>query len=304
MLTSDAHLQKALEEYNEKVDRLERDDNTRELLDAYINRGCILSMMGSNVSAISDFDDAIDIITDLENSGNTVDAGYFVKVYISRGELENDSTGKDMADDYRIAASKLDLVGPGSKYFDEKSLINTCLDCAGDLIDNGFPEDAVPFIDKVHSMVSGKDDEYSRNYLLEAYNLYGQSLMDNEEYEKAYGYFTKAVDLGKALYDEGLISDEMDLVLAYVSRGDIDEHLEKDKEYFDDREAAIEILEDMKSLGALDDEELLSTLHGEIARAYMMKQDIKKAERHLLKQVSFNLSGSTEYLGENRYEDE
>ncbi|MCQ2078755.1 MAG: hypothetical protein MJZ38_01670 [archaeon] len=304
MLTSDAHLEKALEEYNEKVDRLEREDNVRELLDAYINRGCILSMMGSNVSAISDFDDAIDIITDLENSGNTVDAGYFVKVYTARGELQTDSAGKDMADDYRVAASKLGQLVPGSRYFDEKATINTCLDCAGDLIDNEYPDDAMPFVEKVLSIVSERTDDVSRNYLLETLNLLGQAHMANEEDQEAYEAFSKAVVLGQGLYDAGVISDEMDLVLAYVSKGDMDERLEKKDEYFADREAAIEMMEDLRSVGGLDDEELLSSLHGEIAQAYMARGEIQKAERHLLKQVSYSLAGSTEDLGENNYAEE
>ena len=62
MRSSDAHLEKALDEYNSKVSELEDGNDMPALLDAYINRGCVLSMLDSTVSAISDFDSAIDII--------------------------------------------------------------------------------------------------------------------------------------------------------------------------------------------------------------------------------------------------
>jgi hypothetical protein len=69
MRSSDAHLEKALEEYNGTVSELEDGDDLPALLDAYINRGCILSMLDSTVSAISDFDSAIDVIDELKERG-------------------------------------------------------------------------------------------------------------------------------------------------------------------------------------------------------------------------------------------
>ena len=58
-------------------------------------------------------------------------------------------------------------------------------------------------------------------------------------------------------------------------------------------------MEEMKACGTLDDEELLSDLHGEVASIYMGKGDMATAEKHLLKQVSYNLNGSTEYMRDN-----
>lgn len=299
MRSSDAHLERALEEYNDKVNDLESRGERKELLDAYINRGCVLSMMGCSTSAIDDFNEAIDIMTELENSGNSVDAGYFVKAFISRGELQTDEHAKNMADDYRIAASRLKELCSESKYFDERKILELCIVCAGDLIENEYPLDSRPFTDKGLSMVIGKEDVLSRNAYVEISNFAGQACMDIGENQKAHQYFTESVRMGQSLFDEDQLADEMDLVLAYVSKGDMDEVLGLDKEFFADREAAIEMMEDMRAMGSLDDEELLSNLHGEVAQAYMKKGDIKSAEKHLLKQVSYNLSGSTEYLNEN-----
>ncbi|MCQ2085636.1 MAG: hypothetical protein MJZ21_05790 [archaeon] len=52
----------------------------------------------------------------------------------------------------------------------------------------------------------------------------------------------------------------------------------------------------MKICGKLDDDELLSNLHQEVARAYMDRGKIKETEKHLLKQISYNLRGSIDYL--------
>ncbi|MCQ2084876.1 MAG: hypothetical protein MJZ21_01860 [archaeon] len=303
MRSSDAHLERALEEYNDKVNRLEDEGNTKELLDAYINRGMILSMMECNVSAIDDFNEAISIITDLENSGHSVDPGYFVKCYISRGELQSVDGGDSMADDYCIAASRLKELQPTSKYYDERKIIDMCSNCAGDMIDSEHPVEALDFINKGMSLLVGRTEDDYRNCYVEFSNLLGQYYMDTTEAQKAYDTFKESIRVAKELYESGKLDEMMDLVLAYVSKGDMDEVLELESEFFADREAAIELMEDMKICGTLDDDELLSSLHGEIAQAYMQKGKIKEAEKHLMKQVSYNLSGSTEYLNGD-YDDE
>jgi len=299
MRPSEAHLEKALEEFNDKVDRLERDGDDRGLLDAYINRGCVLSMMDSVVSAIDDFNEAAEIISGLQRKGETVDPGYIVKTYVSRGELQSEGTMKDMLDDYRVAASVLKDLKEGSKYYDREGIVTMCVNCAGDLIEFDFTEDSEPFTKKGLELVVGRNDRFSRNAYVKLNNLSGQACMDDENNKTALKYFDEAVRVAQELAIKDELDDRMDMVYAYVSRGDVEEFLKMDGKLLEDREAAISILEDMKYKGALDDDELLSNLHGETAQLYMKAGRIKDAERHLLKQVSYNLSGSTEYLNEN-----
>ena len=299
MRPSETHLEKALEEFNDKVDRLERDGDVRGLLDAYINRGCVLSMMDSVVSAIDDFNEAAEIITELRDRGEKVDAGYVVKTYVSRGELQSEATMKNMLDDYRETASVLGELGDGSKYYDRQGIIQMCIDCAGDLIEYDYTDDSKPFTDKGLALVVGKSDRFSRNAYVKLNNLSGQACMDDENNKAALRYFDEAVRVAGELDSAGELVDRMDLVYAYVSRGDVEEFLKMEDKLIADREAAIELLEDLKVKGALDDDELLSNLHGETAQLYMKAGRIKDAERHLLKQVSYNLAGSTDYLNDN-----
>lgn len=299
MRSSDSYLEKALAEFNDKVNALEGTGSERELVDAYINRGCVLSMMDSIYSAIDDFQEAIDLMKKLESEGTALDPGYTIKAYVSRGELQSEETMKDMLDDYRVAASRLGDVGDSCKFYDRKNLIGMCIDCAGDLVDNDFCEDAMPFIEKGLSLVVGKDSAYDRNRYVELNNLAGQARMDGESSEAALKYFSEAVRVGKDLISAGELESEMDLVLAYVYKGDVEDALGRTEDLLSDREAAIDLLETLKYENRLDDEELLSNLHGETAQLYMKQGRIKDAEKHLVKQVAYNLSGSTQYLDEN-----
>ena len=299
MRSSDAHLEKALEEYNEKVSRLEENGTPRELLDAYINRGCILSMLGSRVSAITDFDDAIDIIDSLESAGEDVDAGYIVKAYISRGELQTESTAKDMADDYRRASEEFPRLNPGCRYYGEKEIVTMCTDCAGDLVDNDLHEYALPFVEKGLSLTEGREDIPSRNAHASLLNLMGETYMGMDEAEKALQAFGKAAVECERLYDEDELGDPMELVSALVFMGDLFEFLKDDRSFLESREKAITVLEDLRIVGALDNEDMLSDLHGDVARVLMAKGKMAEAEKHLLKQVSYNLNGSTDYMDEN-----
>jgi tetratricopeptide (TPR) repeat protein len=299
MRSSDAHLEKALDEYNSKVSELEDGNDMPALLDAYINRGCVLSMLDSTVSAISDFDSAIDIIDELEENGTEVDPGCIFKVYTSRGELMSDGTGHDMSQDYKKAAEVLDKLEPGCRYYDVRNLVTACLTCAHDLIDAELPDYAVPFLEKALKYLDPAGDIPSRNRYTETKNLLGQALVDSDP-DRAFEEFSDALKVADSLYTSAQLEDESQIVISLYFLGEIcrDTDRSKDK-YLFYREEAIRVMEEMKACGTLDDEELLSELHGEVAGIYMGKGDMATAEKHLLKQVSYNLNGSTEYMRDN-----
>lgn len=299
MRSSDAHLEKALEEYNGTVSELEDGDDLPALLDAYINRGCILSMLDSTVSAISDFDSAIDVIDELRENGTKVDPGCIFKVYVSRGELMSDGTGHDMSQDYKKAAEVLDSLEPGCRYYDWKKLVSACLTCAHDLLDAELPEYAVPFLEKALRYLDPEGDIETRNGYIEAKNCLGQALVDSDP-DRAFKEFSDALSVADALYTSAQLDDESELVLSLYFLGDICRDTDRGEDkYLSYREEAIRVMEEMKACGTLEDEELLSDLHGEVARIYMGRGDMATAEKHLLKQVSYNLNGSTEYMRDN-----
>jgi len=303
MATADEHLEEALSEYNDRVNVLEGRGASQELLDAYLNRGSVLAMMDSYVSAITDFDDAIELIKVLENSGRTVDAGCYVKGYVGRGELHGEDGEREMAMDYSMAALRLGELKDGSRYYDRCSTVEMCLDCAGDLVDADFAKDANPFTDRALAMLVGHDDVWSRNRYVEACNLAGQAEMDQQQNAAALESFSEAIRVGQVLQVKHQLEDEIELAYAYVSRGDLDDDMQQTKEYFADRLAAISLLEDLMKRNALDDTELLANLHGEVAEAYMRANNMKEAERHLMRQVAINLDGARDYMRDNHIDD-
>ncbi|MDD2626215.1 MAG: hypothetical protein PHT00_02730 [Candidatus Methanomethylophilus sp.] len=303
MVMVDEHLEQALQEYNDKVNALEPQGTSQELLDAYLNRGSVLSLLESYVSAITDFDDAVALIKVLENSGHPVDAGCFVKAYVSRGELRNDDDTGLMKEDYIAAAARVPELRENSRYYDRKKTVEMCLNVAGDLLDADYPVETAPFLDKALSYLVGNDDNWSRNCYTKACNLTGQAAMDEHNNTRAREEFTETIRVATDLKKAGKLEDELELVYAYVSRGDVEDDMQDTEPYLADRLAAIDLMEDMLKRNALDDTELLANLHGEVAQLYMRKNEMKKAERHLMRQVAINLDGAREYMRDQQIDD-
>ena len=295
----DEHLETALGEYNERISMLESGEGTpEELLDALLNRSRILSMMEHNISAISDLDDAIEIIEELETDGKRVDVGTFVKAHVSRGELVCSDDPSMMAEDYSMAATRLSELTPESRYFDEKKLIMTCIYCCEDLVDSGYPGDITPYIERLLSLLHKKTDDWSRNRYLETLNLQGQALMDMSFPDPAAECFNKAVDIGYDLKEKEALEDTMSLVFPLVSRGDIEQQKGLLDQYFADRRISITLLEEMMEMNQLDDIQVLVKLHQDVAHTYLTLNKVKEAEEHLMREVMLNMDGAEEYIRE------
>jgi len=294
----DEHLETALKEYNERVNALESSGSDAELLDAYINRGCVLSMMDYYVAAISDFDDAVEIINHLEARGVEIDAGTYVKTYISRGEIRGGDDLRPMADDYAMAATRLSKLNDHSKYFDHKKIIMTCISCVEDLVDENFPAEVDPFLNKAWSMLIGKEDSWSRNRYLELLNLKGQAEVDLLATDNAMESFSDAIDVGRELLERAGLDDMMSLVFAFVSRGDIEQEKGIIESYIIDRKAAITLLEQLLEVNKLDDVQVLAQLHQDLANTYLTLNKVKEAEEHLMREVMLNVDGARDYIRE------
>lgn len=295
--SSDEHLESALRDYNEKISALESEGGTEEeFLDAYIKRGCILSMMEYYVSAISDFDDAVETIERLEASGKTVDPGYYVKTYVSRGELQSGETFRPMADDYMHAASRLPDLKDGSMYYDRKNIIKMCLDCSSDLLEAEYPAETDPFIEKAWSLLVTKEDSWSKNRYIELMNLKGRSETDLEDFDEALESFSTAIDVGKSLLERGELDDMMELVYSFIFRGDIEQEKELLDQYFADRNASILLLDQMLEIHKLGDTDILCQLHRDLSSTYFSLNKVKEAEEHLMMQVVLEMKGAAEYI--------
>ena len=290
MPSLDIHLEEALSDYNEKVSDLEETGPLSELLTAYLNRGSVLMLMESYVSAITDFDAAVEIIDDTEAAGGHVDPGVYVKVFEGRGQLMF-SDPECMAEDYRRMVSRLDELDGTTRYYNRDDIASMCLNCAEDLIEYGFEDDVLPFLDKAASVLEGDDDPWCLNRLMETHNLRAKAMEDRGDRESAERHYGIAIEMGCGLREEGELEDLMELTMSYVCRGDIREEEGRTDEFISDHAAAIEILDLLSDRGELDDPELLVNLHQGIASALMKEGRMKEAEKHLLEAMKTGVDG-------------
>ena len=293
----DEHLEAMLQDCNDRVNRLEESEGSDELmLDALISRGSVLSMMEYYTSALSDLNDAADLIRKMESDGKRIDPGSFVRVFVSKGELSGDKD--QMAEDYATASTRLSEVGDNNKFYDRKKIIRTCLDCCEDLLDGGHPGGTPPFVDKLYEMLEGHDDDWSKNRYLEMLNVSAQSMKEMGMDDEAAEYFSEAVNTGITLFETNSLEDLMSLIFAFVMRGDIEQQKGLVDQYFVDRRAAISLLEELMSRNKLDDISLLVRLHQDVANTYLTLNMIKEAEEHLMREVMLNMDGAEEYIRE------
>lgn len=289
MRKSDRHLEEALEDYNRKVEEYEENGTNEQLLEAYVNRGCVLSMMDSFISAMADFDDAEEIMDIMGSLGEEVDAGTFVKAYVSRGEIRTSDGAAGMAEDYATASERLDDLDPSSRHFDRRGIVKMCISCAEDLLDEGYPGNLAPFIVKAEKMLFDKNDAWSKNRYVEALNLMGQAEHEMGRKEESLQYYGRSISVCQELMGENSLDDEMALIFALVSRGDLEVEDGSFEDAVRDYEAAIAILEVMLSFHRPETRELLMQVHREVSEVLMGMNESGEAEKHLLRALELNI---------------
>jgi tetratricopeptide (TPR) repeat protein len=296
MPISDRHLEAALSEYNDKVNELETGGTREQLLEAYVNRACILSMMESYVSALADFDDAIELIGESEVAGEKIDAGTYVRAFVGRGQLLYSDDGGQMRQDYIVAASRLKELKEGVRHYDRKSIIRMCIGCAEDLVDEGYPEDAVLFISKSISMIGNNRDDWFLNRLQETQSLLGQSFQDRKMHDDAVAAFSESIETATELMEYGHLDDPMSVIYSLVARGDVESECELPELMLADYCLAADLMEGLNSTRKLDDIELLINLHQEIAKVMMGANKISEAEKHLVRAMELGVGGAKDYI--------
>lgn len=295
-LASDKHLEDSLAEFNDKVNALAGSGDSQELLEAYINRGCILAMMEYYVSATEDFDDAAEILERMEESGISTDVGCYVKTYVSRGELSPEGDYDGLVDNYLKAAQRLSELKESSKYYDRRKTVLMCIGCCEDLIDCGHPSDIGPFAEKLLSLLVGKDDEWSRNRYLELLNLQGQAYHESQQDDRSMEEYSDAVAVGQGLLEKGILDDVTALAYSFIARGDLEQEAGLMDQFVIDRKAAISLLEGMLTNNRLEEKEVLVKLHQDMANYYLSTNNVKEAETHLMRQVILNMDGAKDYI--------
>ena len=295
MDASDAHLEHALEEYNDTVNKLEPDGPSVDLLEAYVNRGCILAMMEYRTSAVEDLESADEIIRSMEDEGTDIDDGTFVKTYVTLGDMLFDEEA-DPVEAYARASLRIKNLDEHARHFDRRSIVRTCIGVIENLIDSEYPEDTEPFFARAMSLVMTANDPWSKNRYLELLNLEGEVGDQQNDPEAAAESYGRAIDVGTELLKREQMEDVENLVMSFVSKAEAEQSLDRFDDFVMDMNGAIVLLEQMLKFNRLDDTDILVSLHHDMASVLMKHGKVEDAEKHLVKAMTLEVKGASEYI--------
>jgi len=277
MRRSDAHLEQALQEYNDRISYLETKKGMEELyLEALVNRSSILMMMEHYTSAVEDTEDAISLTEEMRNAGMKVDIGTYIKMYDNHGQMMYDSDNKAMASDYQRISDAIMDVDKDVRHYTVTDLMELCIGCAEDLIDADMPDEALPFLLKAFSLLGTARDPRSLNQRFVVVNDMAAVDIAKGMDECAVGLLDDAISIGLPLYGSDELDDPLELVNTYVAKGDIMERKGDDRAMWDEHENAIGIL---------------IKLHQGLAESMMRSGEIQQAEKHLMRSMTLGVPG-------------
>lgn len=294
MEKTDSHLEATLEELNGRVNELESSGASSELMEAYVNRGCVLYMLGYRTSALDDLDSAAEISSDLPSS--EVDAGTFVKIHTTIASIMMEQGG-DPTEEYSLAALRLDELHPGSAHFDKRSAVRMCSASAEDLMDCDYPDGAVPYLEKGIELASGTDPWSMNRYVdLQIQSAEAADMMN--DIRGSIDRCSMAVETGSELLEKGQLEDVEQLVSALVLRASGESDLGMNENSAIDLKAAVGVLEGMLENHSLPDTEVLMSLHHDLAGALMKIGKVEEAEKHLIRAMEIGIGHTATSLDE------
>ncbi len=287
---SEDYLERALSDYNDKVNSLESAGDSEELLEAYVNRGCVLKMLEHFTSSMDDLQSASEMA---ERIGT--DDGTYVKMYSALGELYQ-HFGMDTAEPLGKAASRLAKISSSSHHFDARRVVTMCIRSSEVLLDDGYDEEALPFLEKALAATESKLDPWMRNRRMEAYDLLGEMYDTMEEPAKAAEYYTEASDLGTDLMRSGHLEDTEQLAATYMAKAECELDLGMIDQFVADSDAAILLIEEMHRNGMIDSMKEATEICHNVAAEFMKVGRVAEAEKYLMKAMSLSLEGAKEYI--------
>ncbi len=299
MDSTDAHLEASLEELNDKVFRLEEDGSAEDLMEAYVNRGCVLQMLEFRTSALDDLFSAREIMEELEDSGTEVDSGTYVRIHTSIASILFDQGG-ECVEEYVLAAGRLSSLTPESRHFDSRSIIRTCIDSIKNLIDSEFPEEIVPYYEKAYSLTVGKSDPWNLNRRFDIETLAAEAFSDRGMPQESIESYSSAIELALELMETGRLEDVESLLTAYVMRGEQEASVGLPDAYIADLTAAATLADTMFENGRMSYPEVIQSIHHNLAEALMKNGRIQEAEKHLIKAMQVGVLGAGDYIRNNR----
>lgn len=284
------YLDSMLEEYNEKVNSLEGADAARRM-EAFVNRGCVLVMMGYHTSAMDDFETVISLAEEIEESGGVPERDTVFKALTTMG-IALYAEEQEFLPALESAADLVSDLGRNVRHFDRRSMTRTCLDCADALMDEEAYEPAEKFLKRVLEDTGGAIDDWSRNRHAEALLMSAECLEMSGDADGAINVYTEAIEECKVLMmNEGL--NNMDtLINSYMGRALCHSSLDEQDEYISDLIAGSEVMHAMRQEGRSYDPDTEAEINNLIARELTAMGREKEAEMYILRSMTIGLEES------------
>ena len=287
---SESYLERALSDYNDKVNSLEPAGDSDELLEAYVNRGCVLEMLEHYTSSLEDLESAAEMADRIGT-----DDGTFVKLYSTLGGLYQ-HFGMDSLGPLAKAATRLGRITSSSHHFDSRRVVSTCIRSAEILLDDGYDREALPFLEKALEATDGKIDPWTRNRRMEVHDLLGELYDTIEDYSKAAESYSEAIDIGTDLMRTGNLDDMEQLAASYMARAECELDLGMMDQFVSDSDSAIFLIEEMHRNGMIDSMSEATDICHNVAGEFMKMGRVPEAEKYLMKAMSLTLEGAKDYI--------
>ena len=287
---SEDYLEKALSEYNDKVNDLESAGDSEELLEAYVNSGCVLKMLEHYTSSLEDLESAAEMADKIGT-----DDGTYVKMYSALGELYQ-HFGMDASEPLGKAASRLNKISSSSHHFDSRRVVSMCISSSEVLLEDGFYKEALPCLEKALDSTDSKMDPWMRNRRMEAYDLMGELYDSIEDPAKAIECYDEAIELGTDLMKSGNLEDTEQLAATYMAKAECELDLGMMDHFVADSDSAIFLIEEMHKNGMIDSMQEATDICHNVAAEFMKVGKVNEAEKYLMKAMSLTLEGAKDYI--------
>lgn len=288
MEKTDAHLEESLRDLNDRVNELEASGSPEELMEAYLNRGCVLAMMEYRTSALDDLETASAMAEEIEDStGTRIDPGLFVKMHSVIASLMFDQEG-DPVEEYYLIASRLKDLDSSSRHYDQRAIVRLCINACENLIDCEHPEDCAEFVDK-GLMLTESRDPWFQNRRMDILSLSAESSNAMNDVDTCIQECSMAIDVGTDLMERGVLEDTESLILILVMRADAESEVGNNDMSIIDLTAAVNILEGLMENHSLPDQGPLISLHHDLAGVLMKAGRVAEAEKHLIRAMEIGV---------------
>lgn len=289
---STEYLESMLDEYNGKVNSLIGGD-AAELMEACMNRGCILVMLGHQTSAMDDFETVLELAETMESEGRRPEGDTVFKALTTMG-LALYAEGQEFLPALEAASAMVPSLGRNVGHFDRRSLTRTCLDCADALMDKGSYEHAAGFLRRVLEDTDGSMDRWSRNKHAEAMLMTAEcGEMSGRESVAASVYTDTIAECKALMMDESL--DNMDTVInAFMGRALCHNAMGDREAYVEDLMSGAEAIKAVHEAGGTYDRDTEAEVNNLIARELASMGRDAEAERYMLRSMTIGLEASAE----------